>query len=112
MDKIIEYENTILQILNDFKNQFKKTSKNIEAIIVTDKDKHIYQFLWLGWEGNKHILSITVFISIINSKIWIQHDLTEVGIANLLVEAGIPKSDIVLGYFTPDHRALTEFAAA
>ncbi|MCO6488034.1 MAG: XisI protein [Phaeodactylibacter sp.] len=33
-------------------------------------------------------------------------------IVDLVVEEGIPKSDIVLGYFPSDHRAITEFAAA
>jgi hypothetical protein len=36
----------------------------------------------------------------------------EPGIANLLVEKDIPKSDIVLAYFPPAHRKLTEFAEA
>jgi hypothetical protein len=43
-------------------------------------------------------------------KIWIQQDGTEVGIANQLVELGVPKSDIVLGFNPPMMREYTEFA--
>ncbi|MDD1428313.1 XisI protein, partial [Dolichospermum sp. ST_sed9] len=43
-------------------------------------------------------------------KIWIQHDGTEVGIATLLLEKGVPKEDIVLGFHSPDMREFTEFA--
>lgn len=107
-----KYQDLIIKVLEDYKGQFKKTSKDIQALIVTDKENCHYQLLWLGWDGNRHIFTVTTFLSIINGKIWIQHDSTEVGIANMLAEEGIPKSDIVLGYFPSDHRALTEFAAA
>lgn len=112
MAEVNKYQDLILKVLKEYKSQFKKTSKDIQALIVADKENHHYQLLWLGWDGNRHIFTVTAFLSIINGKIWIQHDSTEVGIANLLVEEGIPKSDIVLGYFPSDHRALTEFAAA
>jgi hypothetical protein len=51
-----------------------------------------------------------VHLDIRNGKIWIQHDGTEVGIANRLVEAGVPKTDIVLGFHSPFKRQFTEFA--
>ena len=35
-------------------------------------------------------------LDIIDNKIWIQQDGTEVGIANELVELGVPKQDIIL----------------
>lgn len=49
-------------------------------------------------------------MGILNDKIWIQKDNTETGIANLLTEKGIPKKDIVLSFYPPAHRELTEFA--
>jgi hypothetical protein len=45
-----------------------------------------------------------------SNKVWIQNDHTEVGIANELVDRGIPKKDIVLGYQAPYLRHLTDFA--
>jgi hypothetical protein len=49
-------------------------------------------------------------IDIKDGKIWIQHDGTEVGIATLLLEQGVPANDIVLGFHTPFMRQFTEFA--
>ncbi|MCO6478244.1 MAG: XisI protein [Phaeodactylibacter sp.] len=112
MAEVNKYQDSILKVLEEYKGRFKKSSKDIQPLIIADKEKRHYQLLWLGWDGNRHIFTVTTFLSIINGKIWVQHDSTEVGIANLLVEEGIPKSDIVLGYFPSDHRALTEFAAA
>jgi len=49
---------------------------------------------------------------IIDGKIWIQRDGTEYGIANELVEAGIPKEHIVLGFQSEEVRPYTDFAVA
>ena len=46
----------------------------------------------------------------IDNKIWIQYDGTEYGGANELVDAGIPKTDIVLGFRHPSVRKHTGFA--
>jgi hypothetical protein len=48
-------------------------------------------------------------LDIKDGKIWIQHDGTEEGIANRLVEMGVPKQDIVLAFHEPYIRQFTEF---
>lgn len=53
-----------------------------------------------------------VHIQIIDSKIWIQRDGTEDGIANDLVNAGIPKDQIVLGFHPLEIRPYTEYAVS
>ena len=82
------------------------------------KDVYHYQLITIGWEGDtcKHrlrqrrIFSCLIHIDLKGDKIWIQHDGTESGVANELVELGIPKGKIVLGYQDPNARHLTEFA--
>ena len=110
MDKITQYRKAIIQVLTDYQSQFRLTSKNLQYQTLIDKDNNHYQFLWTGWDGDRHVFSIAFHIDIIGDKIWIQEDNTEIGIADLLVEQGIAKSDIVLAYFAPSHRELTEFA--
>ncbi len=110
MDKITKYQQAIIEVLQEYKSQFRRTSKNIQHETLIDKENNHYQFLWTGWDGDRHVFSIAFHIDIISNKIWIQEDNTEIGIANLLVEKGIAKSDIVLAYFAPAHRELTEFA--
>jgi len=41
---------------------------------------------------------------------WIQSDGTEVGVANELVEAGVPQPDIVLAFKSPFKRQFTDYA--
>jgi hypothetical protein len=52
---------------------------------------------------------LLIHIDILNDKIWIQYDGTEVGIANKLVDLGVPKDDIVLAYHTPIMRQYDDF---
>jgi XisI protein len=72
----------------------------------------LYLLMDVGWEKQKRIHGCLIHIQIINEKIWIQRDGTEDGITNALVEAGIPKHHIVLGFQSEDIRPFTEFAVA
>ena len=65
----------------------------------------------IDWRGKKYLHSATIHLEIIGEKIWIQNDHTEEGIATDLLEAGVPKEDIVLGFRHPSIRKYTEFAA-
>jgi hypothetical protein len=60
----------------------------------------------------RSLLKQFLFARIHNGKIWIEEDNTEEGLASLLVEAGVPKEDIVLAFHPPELRDLTEYAVA
>ncbi|MGB3534591.1 MAG: element excision factor XisI family protein [Microcoleaceae cyanobacterium] len=49
-------------------------------------------------------------LDIINGKIYIQQNNTEQDIAPILVEFGVPKEDIVIGFHSPFKRQFTEYA--
>lgn len=69
-----------------------------------------YQLVYVGWRESQRVYGVVLHIDIIDGKIWVQQDGTEVGIANKLVEVGVPKHDIVLGIDPPKMRQYTEFA--
>ena len=64
---------------------------------------------YVGWRGIKRDFGYVLHLDIKDGKIWIQHDGTEVGIANQLVELGVPKQDIVLAFHEPEVRQFTDF---
>jgi hypothetical protein len=72
----------------------------------------LYFLFNLGWSADRRIKNFTVYVRIKDGKFWIEHDLTEDGIATELLEAGVPKEDIVLAFHAPEMRQYTEFAAA
>jgi XisI protein len=67
---------------------------------------------YVGWRDGKRLYGVVLHVDIINNKIWVQQDGTEVGIANKLVNLGVPKSEIVLGFDPPNMRQYTDFAIA
>jgi hypothetical protein len=60
-----------------------------------------YQLLLTGWLQERRVYGTLIHIDIEGGKLWIQYDGTEVGVANELLERGIPSEDIVLAYHSP-----------
>lgn len=77
-----------------------------------DSQHDQYAILSVGWDGKRYLHGCLIHIEIIDGKVWIQQDGTEDGVTDDLVEQGIPKSDIVLGFQEPAVRPLTGFAVA
>lgn len=115
MDKLSknqEYENLILQILGDY-TKVRYANLDAENQLIADKENHRYQVVTIGWEKNgKFVHDCPMHMDIINGKIWVQRNMTEIEIDKILIEHGVPKSDIVLGFFSPALREYTDFAVA
>ncbi len=84
-------------------------AQEYEVQTLFDTQRDHYQLLHVGWRGNKRSFGCILHLDIKNGKIWIQHDGTEIGIANQLVELGVPKDDIVLAFHEPEIREFTDF---
>jgi XisI protein len=85
---------------------------DIHNEVVFDDANARYLVMSQGRMGKKRVHGCLIHVEIIDGKIWIQRDGTEDGVADELVEAGIPKSRIVLGFWDPEARKLGDFAAA
>jgi hypothetical protein len=106
----VEEYRQIIQNLILEKAQGRFYPEKIEVQAVLDTQHDHYLLLHTGWRGNNRTHGCSIHIDIKDGKIWIQHDGTEVGIATLLLEQGVPKEDIVLAFHSPDMREFTEFA--
>lgn len=111
MDKLKNYQNIITEILNPYVD-IKYANANLKNRPAYDYTNNQFLIISEGWQENKHFHSCLIHLEIINDKIWIQCDNTEDGIANELVNAGIFKNDIVLGFHEPEIRKYTGFAIA
>lgn len=110
--RIDDFKKVILTVFEEFITERKNSVPGLQYEIIED-DKHFrYQLVLLGWQGKERIFHVLFHVEILNDKIWIQEDNSEVGFANLLTEKGIAKQDIVLAYFSEFHRQFTEFAVA
>jgi XisI protein len=112
MDKLTYYPEVIKRILTDYVELTNLHSHlNIEQFLIVDEAKAHYIWMNLGWQNGDRVTGMTVYVRIRDHKFWIEEDLTENGIANDLVQAGVPPEDIVLAFHEPKMRQYTGFAA-
>lgn len=109
MEKLELYRSYIKQIL-EYYAQFKPAYGDLNMQLIFDEARDSYQLMTIGWLGYDRYHGSVLHVEIKNGLIWIQHDGTEGGIANELVELGVPKSDIVLAFHAPYKRKFTGFA--
>lgn len=114
MDKLDRYRDLIESKLNEFVTLSERAigRGNTRDKAVFDRQGDTYLIVREGWDDEERILSFVVHIEIINGKIVIQEDWTEHGLAKEFEAAGIPKSEIVLGFHPPDVRPHTGYAVA
>jgi hypothetical protein len=81
------------------------------TISIFDTTQDHYQLLEMGWgEQQQRIFLPILHLDIIAGKVWIQENRTDVEIAQLLMQGGIPQQDIVLGFHPPVLRRMGEYA--
>ena len=85
---------------------------DIRTEIVFDSTNDRYVLMNVGWFNGQRVHTCLIHIDIIDGKVWLQRNDTEDSIASILVEAGIPKEQIVLGLRPPEVRPYTGYAVA
>jgi hypothetical protein len=109
MAGVEDYQAYIEKIIKNY-GQYKPAYGDVEVQTIFDKENHHYQLVTVGWNDDRRIRGCVLHLDIKDGKIWIQHDGTEEGVANELVELGVPKEDIVLAFHAPYKRPYTGFA--
>ena len=79
---------------------------------IFDETHDSYILMTLGWDRQTRVHGCLIHLDIIDGKIWVQRDETEDGVTYELVEAGIPKDQIVLGFHPAHVRPHTGYAIA
>lgn len=113
MDKVTCYRQIIQRILRKYVEMDNRNpNPDVEYYLIADEATDNYLWMNLGWEHGKRINAPTIHIRICDGKILIEEDWTEDGIADELLEAGIPAEDIVLAFQPPSLRKYADPIAA
>lgn len=110
MDTIDRYRTIIENIIREHA-AIPYAYGDIARQMVFDRERDHYLLLSVGWKAGR-VHGCVVHVDIIDGKFWIQRDGTEYGIACELVDAGVPKDQIVLAWKSPEARRLTGYAVA
>jgi hypothetical protein len=82
-----------------------------ETVFDPESDRYVLLIVGRDHDGRR-VDAPLIHVDIIDGKAWVQCDGTEYGVARELMDAGIPKDRIVLGFLSPELRQHTEFAVA
>ena len=107
---IKKYEQIIIETLREYAELYNQQRDGIEAKVIIDKTEKHFQLLSYGWRKGDYQFYVIFHFDIINGKVWVQENRTDVLIAQELVEKGIPKKDIVLGLQIPELRGEMGYA--
>lgn len=112
MDRLDEYRQFIHNILDSYAQIPYHQYGQIKNSVIVDREQNNFLLMHEGWQGAKRIHDCIVHVEIMDGKIWIQQDGIETGITAELVELGVPKDMIVLGFYPYDVRQHTGYAIA
>jgi hypothetical protein len=112
MGTTVKYEKAIIELLEEYA-AFWDTEESIKNHIIIDNERKRYQLVIIGWRNDSRFVhSVAFYIEIQNGKVWIHQNNTQALIADELVEKGVAKEDIVLGFVAPSLRSASGFAIA
>ena len=110
METLSHYRQVITTILSDLAEA--TAQDRVEALALFDSTHDNYLLLAAGWDGVRRIHHIIAHLRIRNDKIWVEADNTDAEIVQQLLDSGVPREAIVLAFYSPHKRALTEFTVA
>ena len=114
MEKIRLHKKIVKEIVEEIAAMI-PSDEFVETQVIIDEVHGHFLITAVGWQnGNQRELNTFVHLDVKpDAKIWIQHDGTDLRIALMLVDKGISKKDIVLGFHAPHRREMMpEFASA
>ena len=108
MDSREEYKAIVKQFLLDYA-KIKPAYGDINREVVFDEERGHYELMSIGWKGTRRVHHTLIHIDIQDGKVWLQQNTTDQEVAEELIEMGIPRDQIVLGFVLPQSRKLTKY---
>lgn len=106
----VNYSEIIQTVIGEQASIHRSNDVGIETIF--DTERHHYLLVHVGWVNGHWVYGCSIHLDWIDGKIYIQQNNTEISIADRLVELGVPKDRIVIGFHSPFKRQFTEYAVS
>lgn len=114
MDKVKKYQDAIIEFLHFYNAETggDRPNESVKRRVLIDRDNNSFQLLVAGWNGDLYVFSPMFHFDIIGGKVWMQCNNTEWEAVDFLMEHGVAREDIVLGFVEPQARVFSGFAVA
>jgi len=112
MDRIKKYSK-ILQNFFEKREQIQNRQSNgLKGHLLINGSKTDFILIKMGWRQKLFVHAVVFHLTIKNNKIWIYENKIDIDVAKILVEKGVAKKDIVLGFLSPTLRGFSDYAVA
>ncbi|MGF1522288.1 MAG: XisI protein [Leptolyngbyaceae cyanobacterium] len=111
MDRLKHYGNILEKILREHA-EIPYRYGDVKTSLIVSEDRTQFLLIDEGWERGQRVHGCLVHAQIKTGKIWIHYDGIEDSITVELVEAGIPKDQIVLAFHPLEIRQHTGYAVS
>ena len=111
MDRIEIYREIIKKAMRELAD-FIPEEEGIRTEVLLDDANGHYQVLQVGWKNGRRIHGTLFHVDLLGDKVYLEHDGTDLALVDDLLDGGIPKSDIVMGFQPPAHRKYTDYAVS
>ncbi len=111
MEKLKHYRQILQQVVEKHAAMPGEPAED-ESIPICDTIHDNYLLMDVGDGANGRTGYVVFHVRLKDGRVWIERDGIEYGIARDLLEAGIPKEDIVLAFYGRQPQPLPELIAA
>lgn len=98
MDKKLKYESGILSFLEEYARIKPINFRNANNQVIVDKINGHYQLVRMGWQDGRYVYNTVFHFDLLDDKVIVQQNRTDLSIVEELEEYGIPEKDIVVAF--------------
>ena len=111
MDNVALYKTYIHEIFEEILHPRRSSRSAVKTRPVFDDKNGQYLLFHDGWRGEHRVYGCFLHLEVTSDgKIWVHFDGTDIAVAQKLLDRGVPKSDMVIGFHPPVARPDTGFA--
>ncbi|MEM9887741.1 MAG: element excision factor XisI family protein [Bacteroidota bacterium] len=112
MDKIEKYKDIIEEELSYRKAVKIANAPQLKRHLIMNEERTQFILMDIGWFKKRYLSDVIFHIGIVDDKVWLHNNFTDIDIAGQLAKSGISKSDIVLAFLPKFIQETTEYAVA
>jgi len=112
MDKVKKYQDILVSYLQEYAKIKPANQPDVDSYVIADRENNHFQLLQTGWQNHRYVFAVVFHFDIRNGKVWFQRNITDKDVVDELMEMGVAREDIVLGFRSPEMRPHTGFAVA
>lgn len=102
MGKLEKNIKAIMDFLEEQASYKIRKKPKVKSRVIADTERNQFLLIWTGWHDASYIHRLWYHFEIIDEKIWVLHNSTDVEVDKELIKRGVMKEDII-GAFVPDY---------